>query len=219
MDGKAPIRALKKIGKFLGSSLVTGLLIAAPIYLAGLLLVKVAKTLSPMVRPLARLTPAWFPAERVISLAIVLFVCFLIGVTVRIPSGRKVWEKLQSSLFRKIPGYDLIRSFTQRLGGAAENEAWKPALAEIEEALVPAFIIEELDDGRFTVFVPSVPTPLSGALYILTADRVHPLDLGVTCVLKTVSHWGLGAKDLAAAMGRIPVPPSDAARDDERKVA
>jgi hypothetical protein len=33
---------------------------------------------------------------------------------------------------------------------------------EIEEALVPAFIIEELDDGRFTVFVPSVPTPFAG---------------------------------------------------------
>ena len=40
---------------------------------------------------------------------------------------------------------------------------WKPALVEIEEALVPAFIIEELEDQRVTVFVPSVPTPFAGA--------------------------------------------------------
>ena len=32
--------------------------------------------------------------------------------------------------------------------------------------VVPAFIIEELDDGRLTVFVPSVPTPLAGAVYV-----------------------------------------------------
>ena len=37
-------------------------------------------------------------------------------------------------------------------------------MAEIEDALVPAFIIERLDDGRFTVYIPSVPTPLVGAV-------------------------------------------------------
>ena len=219
MDMKAPVRALKNAGGFVGSRLVTGLLIAAPIYLAALLLLKVAKTLSPMVRPLARLVPAWLPAERVISLAIVLFVCFLIGVSARIPQGRRVWEKIQNSLFRRIPGYELIRSFTQRLAGSAEDQAWKPALAEIEQGLVPAFIIEELGDGRFTVFVPSVPTPFSGAIYILDPDRVHSLDVSLTHVLKTVSRWGLGAKDLAAAMERTRILPGDTAGDDERKVA
>ena len=53
--------------------------------------------------------------------------------------------------------------------GKNEENVWKPAFAEIEEALVPAFIIEELADGRFTVFVPSVPTPFAGAV-----DDPHP---------------------------------------------
>jgi uncharacterized membrane protein len=73
-------------------------------------------------------------------------------------------------------------------------------LVEIEEALVPAFIIEELDDGRYTIFVPSIPTPLAGAVYILDRKRVHPLDVPFTDALKTVSRWGSGAKDLVAAM-------------------
>ena len=77
-------------------------------------------------------------------------------------------------------------------------------VAEIEEALVPAFIIEELEDGRFTVFVPSVPTPLAGAVYILTSDRVHPLNVPFTQAIKAVSRWGEGAKDLAAAMETPP---------------
>jgi uncharacterized membrane protein len=75
-------------------------------------------------------------------------------------------------------------------------------LAEIEEALVPAFIIEEFEDGRYTGFVPSIPTPFAGAVYVLDRKRVHPLDVPFTEALKAVSRWGSGAKDLVTAMER-----------------
>lgn len=81
-----------------------------------------------------------------------------------------------------------------------DAHTWKPALVEIEDALVPAFIIEELDDGRFTVFVPSVPTPLAGAVYILGPERVHIVDIPFTQAISTISRWGSGSKDLVAAM-------------------
>jgi uncharacterized membrane protein len=86
------------------------------------------------------------------------------------------------------------------LAGDGEEHTWKPALAEIEDALVPAFIIEELDDGRFTVFVPSVPTPLAGAVYVLRPERVHILDIPFTQAISIISRWGSGSKDLVAAM-------------------
>lgn len=46
------------------------------------------------------------------------------------------------------PPLSLLRSRTQRLAGRDVESSRKPALAEIEEALVPAFTIEELADGR-----------------------------------------------------------------------
>jgi uncharacterized membrane protein len=218
MDREAPNRTLKNLAAFCGTTLLTGVVVAIPVYLAGLLLIKAVKSVSSLVLPIAKLLPEWLPAERATSLLLVLFVCFLVGLTFRIPAGRAAWDRVQHSLFHKIPGYDLIRSLTQRLAGESQDEAWKPALAEIEEALVPAFIIEELEDGSFTVFVPSVPTPLAGAVYILTPDRVHPLDVPFTHLLKAVSRWGSGTKDLAAAMqGRKP-PSSKTGRDDVRKV-
>ena len=58
----------------------------------------------------------------------------------------------------------------------------------MEEALVPAFIIEGLGDGCFTVFVPSIPTPLAGAVYILTAERVHPLDVPFAQAIQAISR-------------------------------
>ena len=151
-------------------------------------------------RPIAALLPDWIPAEDFFSLMLVLTICFLVGVAVRTRSGRAVRERMEVAFFERLPGYGLLRSLTQRLSGDSDESAWMPALVEIEEALVPAFIIETLDDGRYTVFVPSVPTPLAGAVYILRPERVHILDVPFTQAIRSISRWGSGSRDLVAAI-------------------
>ena len=153
-----------------------------------------------LVRPIAAMVPDWLPAENLLSLILVLALCFLVGIAVRTRTGRAVRERMEVAFFERLPGYGLLRSLTQRLAGNSDEEAWRPALVELEDALVPAFIIEELADGRFTIFVPSVPTPLAGAVYILAPERVHILDVPFTQAIQSISRWGSGSKDLVAAM-------------------
>jgi uncharacterized membrane protein len=191
---------MKQTREFVVNTLVGGLLVIGPIYFAVLLLLKAMQSVWHLVQPFALLLPAWFPAQHVLSLLLVLLACFFVGLAVRAPVGRAIRERIERSLFERIPGYGLIRSLTQQVAGENRENVWKPALAEIEEALVPAFIIEECEDGRFTVFVPSIPTPLAGAVYILSRERVHPLDVPFTQAIKAVSQWGSGSKDLVAAM-------------------
>jgi uncharacterized membrane protein len=191
---------MKRAWQFTTKALVAGLLIVVPIYLSLLLLLKAMGSVAGLVHPIAAVLPDWFPAENALALLLVLIVCFVVGAAVRTAAGRRVRERMERSLFDRIPGYSLLRSLTQQLAGKSDEIAWQPALVEIEEALVPAFIIEELDDGRFTVFVPSVPTPLAGAVYVLSRERVHPLDVPFTQAIKSVSRWGQGSKELVAAM-------------------
>jgi uncharacterized membrane protein len=191
---------MRKGSGSLGGTLVAGILVLAPVYLGVLLLLKAIKSLTAVLKPLAGLLPGWLPGAEVLSLLLVLVFCYLVGLAVRTSPGQAIRKRIERSVFDKIPGYALFRSFTQRLAGTSEDETWKPALAEIEDALVPAFIIEEFTDGRYTVFVPSVPTPLAGAVYVLSRDRVHPLDIAFTRAMKTISQWGSGCKDLVAAM-------------------
>ena len=191
---------MRKSWEWIVSALVSGLLILVPFCLAVLLLLKATQSVVALVKPFAMLLPDWFPAEHFLSLLLVLIVCFLVGVAVRTPTGRAIRERIEKTLFERLPGYALLRSLTQRLAGQGEENVWKPALVEIEDALVPAFIIEELEDGRFTIFVPSVPTPFAGAVYILSPERVHPLDIPFTQAVQSVSRWGSGSKDLVAAM-------------------
>ena len=191
---------MSKESRTFGATLVGGILVVVPVYLGVLLLLKATKSLADLLKPITALFPRWLPGDQMLSVLLLLAICFLVGVAIGTPAGRRIEKRIEHSLFEKIPGYALFRSLTQRLVGESQDEAWKPALAEIEHALVPAFIIEEHADGRFTIFVPSVPTPLAGAVYVLTADRVHPVDIAFTQALKTVSRWGAGCKDLVAAM-------------------
>ena len=191
---------MKRIASFIVGSLIAGLLVVVPLYLAVLLLLKGMASLAGLVRPFTGLLPDWVPAEHLLSLGLVLLLCFLVGVIVRTRAGRSVRERVETSLFDRIPGYAVFRSLTLQLVGQGRENAWKPAFVEIEEALVPGFIIEEHEDGRFTVFVPSVPTPFAGAVYVLSRERVHPLEVPFTQAIKPVSRWGAGCRELLAVM-------------------
>jgi uncharacterized membrane protein len=181
-------------------ALVAGFLLITPIYLAILLLLKAMKSLGRVVQPLARLLPRSFPGETIVSFLAVVILCLVVGIVLRTTWGEAARTRIETSILMKIPGYEVIRGMTSQLAGQSREIAWQPALAEIEDALVPAFIVEELDDRRFTVFVPSVPTPFAGAIYILTAERVHPLNVPFTQAVKAITRWGSGSKELVDAM-------------------
>ena len=186
---------MKRFRDFVWRSFVSGIIFVIPVYLCLLLLLKVARSLGGLVRPLAVLLPSWFPAETVLSIVILLGICLLAGAAVRTSLGASMREWIENRFLCNIPGYPLFRGLLEQLAGESEAQLWKPALAEIEDALVPAFIIEEFGDGRFTVFVPSVPTPLAGSIYILANNRVHPLNIPFTQAIKALSQWGSGCKD------------------------
>jgi uncharacterized membrane protein len=183
-------------------ALVTGFIAIVPVYLAILLLLKAMGSVAGLVKPISALLPDWLPAVNLVALLFVLAICLMIGMIVQTPVGRSVRDRIERSLFERIPGYALLRSLTQQLAGESRENIRKPALAEIEEALVPAFIIEEIDEGHYVVFVPSVPTPLAGAVYILESNRVHPIDVPFTQALSVIAHWGQGSKELTAAKER-----------------
>jgi uncharacterized membrane protein len=191
---------MKRIRTFIVNSIVAGFLIVVPLYLALLLLLKAMASVAGLVRPFAALLPDWLPAEDLLALGLVVVLCFLVGALLRTGVGRAIRERTETSLFDRIPGYGLIRSLTLQMVGQGQENVWKPAFVELEDALVPSFIIEEHEDGRFTVFVPSVPTPFAGAVYVLDRTRVHPLEIPFTSAMKPLSRWGAGCRDLVAGM-------------------
>ena len=191
---------MKFLRDVVGNTIVGGLLVLVPVYIAVLLLGKAMQTGASAVKPLADLLPAWLPAEHVLSLLLVLLICFVVGLLVRTSRGSAVRQQLDRSVFGKLPGYEMLRSLSQQVAGRGDAAGWKPVIVEIEDALVPAFAVEALDDGRYTVFVPSVPTPFAGALYVMGPERVHAVDVPVAQAVRAISQWGVGTKSLIERM-------------------
>ena len=191
---------MKNILTFVMGRIVAGCLVVAPVYLGCLLLLKAMRAVLGLMAPVAKVLPKSVSAENLIAILLVLTICLFVGLAIRTQLGLAITNRLDESVFQKIPGYSLLQNLTQRLAGESEGQAWDAALIEIEDALVPGFIIEELVDGRFTVFVPSAPTPFAGAVYVLTPDRVHRLNVPFTQAITTITKWGSGCKDLVAAI-------------------
>jgi uncharacterized membrane protein len=113
---------MKRISSFIVRSLIAGVLVVVPLYLAILLLLKAMASVVGLVRPLAALMPDWMPAENLLALGLVLLLCLVVGAVVRTRKGRAMRERVETSLFDRIPGYAVLRNLTLQLVG----QGWFP---------------------------------------------------------------------------------------------
>jgi uncharacterized membrane protein len=138
--------------------------------------------------------------DQILAIVLVVLVCFVLGLIARTGLGRRAIEAFERRVLERMPGFAMLRSVVRRVSGSSDDAQFQPVLVEIEEALTPAFIVEELDDDRFVVLVPSVPTPAAGSLYILPRQRVHWVDVPVTEAVAVITRWGTGTSKLLKAM-------------------
>jgi uncharacterized membrane protein len=206
---------MRTLGEFIKTTLIGGVLVILPIYIAVLLLAKMVMGLLGLLKPLTEHIPAGVEFRQIIAILLLPAFCFLVGLVVRTGPGLRVKNAFERAVLQKLPGYTFLRGLAGRLTGRSEGHALQPALVEIEDALVPALIVEELDDGSYTVLVPSAPTPMAGSIYILARDGGpsgrHPVHQGNRRILE-MGYRGrrVRARDeerRRSATGRALAPP------------
>ena len=185
---------------FIKSTLLSGVLVILPLGLMLIIVLKIVVMIQPLSAPFVEWLPREFRFPALIALLLLLIACLLAGLLAQTRAGRGVGTSLEDAILHRIPGYSTVRSLTRRIANAEESEKFAPALVEIEDALVPAFVVEEHPDGRYTVFVPSAPTPAVGAIYIMARARVHFIDAPFMKTVSCISSWGVGAKELVQSM-------------------
>jgi uncharacterized membrane protein len=203
-------KQMKVLAEFTRTTLIGGVLVILPIYVAVLLLAKAVTGLLALLTPVTAQLPAGVQFRQVVAILLLVALCFVVGLVVRTGPGLRAKNAFEQVVLERLPGYTFLRGFAKRLTGRSEEQTLQPALVEIEEALVPALIVEELEDGSYTVLVPSAPTPMAGSVYILPRDRVHPVDLPFTKALSVFTKWGMGAGEYVRAMKQAqrPLAPS-----------
>lgn len=198
---------MKTLAEFTKTTLIGGVLVILPIYIAVLLLAKTIKGMLALLAPVTAQVPAGLQFRQIIAIVLLIAVCFVVGLVVRTGPGLRAKNAFERVVLEKLPGYTFLRGLAKRLTGRGDEHTLQPALVAFDDALVPALIVEELENGSYTILVPSAPTPMAGNIYIVSRERVHPVDMPFAKAIGVFSKWGTGAGEFLRAMpGPTPTP-------------
>lgn len=190
---------MKTVWKFVSSTLIGGLLVLLPAYLAILLIAKGVKGLVAIAKPLVSHMPIEADHHAIAALGIVLLASFVVGLAVTTWPGRPLGRWLDKGLLDRIPGYTFLRSLLGRTFGD-ESAEFRVAFVELDDSTSLCYVVEEHDDGFFTVFIPGSPTPFSGAVLLLPAHRIHIVDVPFTQAFRAMTKWGTGMRDISGSV-------------------
>ena len=194
---------LKRLRKFLRTTLIGGVVALAPPTLIILLfrwvINLIGRNLTPLVDQLLQdpdPNPYFRFALYVITFTAVLIFFFIIGLVVR-TRLRVFLNKVEDQYLVKIPGYKLAKETVQQFFGKNRSFFKEVVLVDIfnSGALMTGFITD--DQGEIiTVFVPTGPNPTSGNIYHLAKDRVLKTGASVDNGMKTIISCGAGSTEI-----------------------
>lgn len=193
---------MNKIKSFIVTSLLGGIIVVLPVAILAAVFGWVFSFVTNLIQPLTDLLVAKSDLREVIAdvlvLAIILAVCFIIGVVIRTRFGKFIYSTIEGYLLKVAPGYNLIKETVLQILGNKKTPFSSVALVQIfgNDTLLTAFVTDEHSDGGFSVFVPTGPNPTSGNIYHLEGKYVHPVDVPVEDAMRSIISCGSGSSQL-----------------------
>ncbi len=137
------------------------------------------------------------------ALAALLVLCFLAGLALQTAIGGTLKEWIDSILVKVVPLYGMAKKMTQRLAGGDGSE-FTPALIDLYGSSTRAlgWIVEELPDDRYSVFVPSTPAATFGQIYVVPKTATEPIEAHMAELMGPVTEWGAGTGRLLSKAGQ-----------------
>jgi uncharacterized membrane protein len=201
---------LRKTIGFFKTSLIGGFLVILPLALLFIVFKALFLFITKRIEPLSNLVIqnmrnnieeyehiVVFLAD-FISIALILFICFVVGAVVRTRSGRFFVAIVEKNLFDWIPGYKIIRETISQFFGKGKLPFSRVALVNAfgNETLLTAFITDEHADGIYTVFIPTGPNPTSGNIMHLKKEHVHEVTISTEIAMKSIIACGAASKPI-----------------------
>ena len=185
--------------KFLKTTMIGGIVFMVPIIIFIVIIGKALKLTNKLAAPLSALIP--FPGVGniavvdLLALVIVLLICFLAGLAAKSTLARKSVGALESRVLSNIPVYGFLKSKIDAIVQPEKMESMEPVLVRFDDYWQIALEVERIPGETVAIFLPGAPDPWSGSVCYVTEDRIHPLELTLLPVLKTLKGLGKGSNE------------------------
>ncbi len=186
---------------FIKTTVIGGLVVVIPLSLIIIIFGDLFVNLVAIAQPIAKYLPFNELLNTIIvavlAVVVIFLICFMTGLIVRTSWGVSGKNWFERSVLNRIPMYSMLKNLTHKFVGE-EGTQFTPAEIDLfgTDCRVLGAIVEELSDGRFSVFVPITPAATVGQVYLVPASRVKRLDASLGTTINTITEWGIGAGKL-----------------------
>jgi uncharacterized membrane protein len=193
---------MTRIKLFLKNAIVGGLLVILPVaiflFILSWFFGLIRRAISPLTIIVMEKSPVQGLVADILVIAILIVICFAVGVIVRTKAGKWMHSILESKIFLKAPGYMLIKETIFQFIGKSKPPFSSVALVQLfdNEVLATGFITDEHEDGIITVFIPTGPNPTSGLIYHLPQRLVHPVKVTIEEAMRSIISCGAGSSPI-----------------------
>lgn len=182
--------------QFIKTTALGGILFLIPVVILLAVFTKAHQLIGKIAGPIL----ASVPVERVVgiavldllALALVLLICFLAGLAAKSPVAVRFVASLESKFLSNVPGYELAKAELNTKLRFEEDES-TTVLVRFDDQWQVGFEIERIAGGKVVVYLPGAPDPWSGAITIVTDDRITHLDSKQLATLSIFKRLGEGA--------------------------
>jgi uncharacterized membrane protein len=129
----------------------------------------------------------------VLSIVVLVLVSFAAGFVARTRIGRRFTQWSENSLLGNLPQYQLMKNMAEGLAQIESASGLKPVLVSTGDGWQIGYLLEQLENDWVSVFLPQSPTPMSGNVMYLTAERVRPLAITMVQAISIVKAMGVGS--------------------------
>ena len=185
---------------FLKTTLVGGILFLLPLAIVLMLLGYALRLASTVAQPISEQLDLQHlgglgaaGVVTVLSAVVLVAVSFGAGLAARSYAGERMTRWFEGSTLGRLPQYQMVKSMAEGLTRLENADSIKPALISIEGGWQMGYLLEPLENGWSSVFLPQAPTPMSGNVMYLPADRVRPLSISMVDAMAIIKRMGVGS--------------------------
>ena len=190
---------MKRLQSIIKTALIGGLVVILPLAILVVLIRWMYQLLSGLIDPFTQMiidrTALQVFFADLLVIAIILGICFVLGLFVRTRLGNIIYRNVEQSMLSYAPGYTMIKETILLFLGRKKTPFSHVVLISAYDSgtYLTGFVTDEHNNGMLTVFVPTAPNPTSGNIYHLPEKDVQKLDISVEEGLRTILSCGVGS--------------------------
>jgi len=191
---------MKGILKIIKATFLGGILFLAPLILLLVLLEKgyhiIQKITVPIVNSLPKVKIMGFALQEVVAITIIVLICFIAGLLAKTANAKKIIQRLEDGVLSFVPGYSFMKNMNENIMGFESQEDLKVIMVPTDAGWQFAFLIEQINDNVFSVFIPDAPNPWSGSVVFVEKKDIREIDITQKQALACIRKLGYGSKEL-----------------------